>query len=253
MTRSKAFLILQSLLIVLLAGWLSAMVVQIYNAGLVDRASGDALSWIFSREVLERAIAPIAPLFWAVTGMGLAGLLLGVRDMRADAPRRDAICTRDLLARGVAEPDEAIAQERARQKRLLCCGWGGFVACMLQVVVYMADMEHFPGSERLEEMFRSLVRGILPWCLLGMGFLVILGALRERSVIREIELLKARRTGRLVTAVPAKEKTGFVFLIVRVAVLLAAIAMIIAGVQNGGMRDVFIKAVNLCTECVGLG
>ena len=31
------------------------------------------------------------------------------------------------------------------------------------------------------------------------------------------------------------------------------IALIVLGVLNGGLRDVFVKAANLCTECIGLG
>ena len=38
------------------------------------------------------------------------------------------------------------------------------------------------------------------------------------------------------------------------AILIAAAALLIAlGVANGGMRDVFYKAIRICTECVGLG
>ena len=40
---------------------------------------------------------------------------------------------------------------------------------------------------------------------------------------------------------------------VRIIVLAAAAAMIIAGALNGSLRDVLIKAINLCTECIGLG
>lgn len=35
--------------------------------------------------------------------------------------------------------------------------------------------------------------------------------------------------------------------------LLTALALIAIGVSNGGMRDVWVKAVNICTECIGLG
>ena len=41
--------------------------------------------------------------------------------------------------------------------------------------------------------------------------------------------------------------------ILRRALLAAAILMILAGIRNGSMQDVLYKAVRICTECVGLG
>ena len=41
--------------------------------------------------------------------------------------------------------------------------------------------------------------------------------------------------------------------IVRLAILVIAIAFIIIGIVNGSARDVLFKAVTICTECVGLG
>ena len=40
---------------------------------------------------------------------------------------------------------------------------------------------------------------------------------------------------------------------IRVAVLLVAIVSIVLGIANGGMADVLSKAINICTECIGLG
>ena len=40
---------------------------------------------------------------------------------------------------------------------------------------------------------------------------------------------------------------------IRIAVFAAAALLIIAGVANGSVRDVLAKAINICTECVGLG
>lgn len=38
----------------------------------------------------------------------------------------------------------------------------------------------------------------------------------------------------------------------RCAFILSAL-LIVLGIMNGGLRDVFVKAVNICTECIGLG
>ena len=41
--------------------------------------------------------------------------------------------------------------------------------------------------------------------------------------------------------------------ILRLFLFAAALLLIVLGVQNGGIRDVLIKAINICTECIGLG
>lgn len=50
------------------------------------------------------------------------------------------------------------------------------------------------------------------------------------------------------------EKADKIILTVtRSAIGVTAISFIIAGVLNGGAGDVLIKAINICTECIGLG
>ena len=40
---------------------------------------------------------------------------------------------------------------------------------------------------------------------------------------------------------------------IRLALLAAAAALIAAGILNGSLHEMWVKAVNLCAECVGLG
>ena len=40
---------------------------------------------------------------------------------------------------------------------------------------------------------------------------------------------------------------------IRIAFLLIGIGILIYGFASGGTRDVMTKAVNICTECIGLG
>ncbi len=39
----------------------------------------------------------------------------------------------------------------------------------------------------------------------------------------------------------------------RTVILLVAVAFIIAGILNGSIHDVLVKASKICTECIGLG
>ena len=39
----------------------------------------------------------------------------------------------------------------------------------------------------------------------------------------------------------------------RYALLGLALVLTVLGILNGGLRDVLVKAVNICTECIGLG
>lgn len=41
--------------------------------------------------------------------------------------------------------------------------------------------------------------------------------------------------------------------ILRMLLLCAAIVFIMLGAMNGGAYDVLVKAINICTECIGLG
>jgi len=42
-------------------------------------------------------------------------------------------------------------------------------------------------------------------------------------------------------------------LLIRAMLYVLAIVFIVLGVMNGGLRDVLVKAINICTECIGLG
>ncbi len=41
--------------------------------------------------------------------------------------------------------------------------------------------------------------------------------------------------------------------VVRIGLAAAGIALVVLGIFNGGMKDVLLKAINICTQCIGLG
>ena len=41
--------------------------------------------------------------------------------------------------------------------------------------------------------------------------------------------------------------------LVRRVMLVFAIVFVVLGIFNGSMKDVLVKAINICSECIGLG
>ena len=100
-----------------------------------------------------------------------------------------------------------------------------------EVFIYMS------GSYTREKAVKAIV-AVTPLFALWVAAIVWGKRVWPRASRRDIKVLRAEHTahGRL-----------------RVALYALALGLILAGVMNGGMRDVLIKAINICTECIGLG
>ncbi len=96
MTRTKLFLIVQSVLCALVAGLLAAGALSLYLDGAAKQAQGDLFYYMFTREKAGAALLPILPVFAVSLGMTIAGIILGVRDENAGKPVRDEKLLRDL-------------------------------------------------------------------------------------------------------------------------------------------------------------
>ena len=263
MTRNRVYLIIQTVLCVGVAVLLCLSVIRLYGDGVAARESSNALAWIFTPERIAAQFARIALPFFGAVGFMIAGLVLGIKDPSVQVPVNEIERTRDLLAARVHDTTDEIRKERLLQKRFLWIGWILFGLCMIPVLLYVIDPGHFPPDD-LEHMFSSLLLGILPWTALGLGCVLLFSALRGRSMGREVELLKGCRaesdtavaeqeTVEVPSDGPDDRRKRRVVMWVRIIVLAAAAAMIVAGALNGSLRDVLVKAINLCTECVGLG
>lgn len=96
MTRKKIFLIVQATLCALVAGLLAAAALRLYFTGAAKQAAGDLFYSIYTREKAGQALLPVLPVFFLALGMTIAGVILGIRDDRAEAPARDDKWLRSL-------------------------------------------------------------------------------------------------------------------------------------------------------------
>ena len=254
MTSKRTYLLLQTILCILLGAVLIILAVGIYREGLVRKAE-DPMAWIYSLEIVREKFAPVAPLFFVSIGLGLAGIILNVRDDQDGKPVKDAEISRNLIASRVMEPNETMKKEQALQKKLRWGGWAGFAVCLVPIALYMSDGSHFPNGD-LELMIAGVALHVLPWMALAVACLMISTVLQEKSMLRETEAAQARRREEKEAgsqaepkSVHASGKSG----LLQMVLIVAAIAFIVMGIFNGGARDVLYKAAEICTECIGLG
>lgn len=146
-----------------------------------------------------------------------------------------------------ALPEKAQAEEDLRKKIRLGTG-AAVLLCGVAGLMFLLNQEHFTSWD-LEMVMGQMLMHTLPWII--VAFAVVIGAtlLCRRSMEREIQFLKGIPGSK---AVDVAAKPSYLNL-VRIVLYVLAVILIVTGIFNGGMRDVLIKAINICTECVGLG
>lgn len=261
MTRNRIYLTIQALVCALTAALLAAAAIGLYREGVsVQRETGDLFYYIYTREKAAARLSPLLPLIFGALGMTVAGRLLGIQDENAYKLVRDARIFRDLACARVRTPSPAMAKERSRQKKLIAFGWTAFFLCMLPLALYMMNGANF---DRPQETVAGLLRVFIPCTALGAASLTAAFARTQKSMERETKAAKAQAAAEkeagsgaspvraAVRAVP--QNGGRPVLIVRTAFLLLAAVLIVAGILNGGLEDVLIKANAICMECIGIG
>lgn len=138
------------------------------------------------------------------------------------------------------------------------------VISAIVAAVYLFNTSHFPASDITGEVV-AMLRSVFPY--IGVSFVLFIGvtlyehftAKRDLALVKQLivagkgmPVAPAEENVRLKNFVGAITSRRAVW-IIRGLVLALAITFIILGVVNGGMHDVFEKAVKICTECIGLG
>ena len=287
MEKKRVFLYLQAALCILTVIILGASVIGIYREGALCKAAGHPGDWIFTPEKAREVILRVLPVLLCGCVLTVTGLLQGVMDGKEELPPADTETSRDLICGRVKEPAEAMIQERELQKKLRIGGWAGALGCMVPVLLYITDGRNFESTD-LEAVMGALVMHILPWTAAALVILAVCALLGENSMKREMAAagirLKEEKAAEAVgtaagepavdgaacggsgaetaaetpggsgtEAAGGAETDGRKTALLRGVVLTAAVVCILAGIYNGSMRDVLFKAINICTECIGLG
>ncbi len=123
-------------------------------------------------------------------------------------------------------------------------------AAVLALYIAGARQRAEAGSGLIPIFTREAIGRQLIW--VGPIFLVWLGAVLAAAVAGATP----RQTLPSAKELPRLKQNGGespARFILRMALLTAAIILVLYGIRAGGPREVLAKAINICTECIGLG
>ncbi len=148
------------------------------------------------------------------------------------------------------------------------------IACIIISAVYLLDKGNFKSGTNNGMMF-NMFKFVGPFVLAAFACSVVAVTVTKFSIKKELTTVKSMIAGgkgervredmrnpvdvffdklRAKVAFLEDKKVKFIIRTVLLSVLgVIAVTFIILGIFNGGVRDVFIKAVQICTECIGLG
>ena len=125
----------------------------------------------------------------------------------------------------------------------------------LPAVIYSLIFSNFSADYNASVISACLL--VLPCAFISMGICIALVYLESASLKRQSGCVKAalaESNGNFRARTDDKPRSyPKAVTAVRIALAALALALITAGILNGGMADVLSKAVNICTECIGLG
>lgn len=234
---------------------------SIYFTGHSPEYSGE---YVYTAENVGKALSLVAPYFWLWVAMAVAVYVISqIFPTKVKLLKPDVRYTLKRMKKKLGDKTEYDGNEKyafIKKEELTInilwslCG----IFCLIgtiMAIVYLANPAYFPKTNVNREMFNMVVN-IFPYAIAAFVFACGITFYQGISSKRQISAVKELTSGR-----KSQKKHSWTMILsdkrvvwgIRGAILAIAVAFIICGTFNEGMRDVLIKAVNICTECIGLG
>lgn len=125
------------------------------------------------------------------------------------------------------------------------------VVCSAIFLFYALNSANFHQSEINSSMINAM-KLLVPCSLVSFAYALFVALHNEKSIQKEMELVKKLPALEISieNEIVSEEKSVSPY---RNAILVISIILIVYGFLNGGTVDVLAKAINICTECIGLG
>ena len=217
----------------------------------------------FTADNIAAQFSKIAVVVWITVAMVAIGAILTLILPEEKAKLRATVDKKAILARleRIIDPAalpcdvaEKINKEKTLRRVLLISAIVLIVAASITAAIFAFNFNNFTADHDAS-VLRACVL-ILPLAFLGLGIATAYVLLEAASIDRQLTLVKsamATAGGKTADTECKKEASPRLATGIRIAVAVVAIVFIVLGIFNGGIADVLAKAINICTECIGLG
>lgn len=204
----------------------------------------------FSAEAVSTAFSAIAVPIYIFLALIIGGFILDglfpAEPKKPLPPKQHEAMAKKFYKNAPPE----LLHNKLRSKRLLINQltliW--LIVGSLLFLLYALNGKNFA----LETINSAMIKGTV-WLIVCMALpfchAIFAAYYSKRSYAKEISLLK--ESGITPNHSPAAVSQRLYW--IRWAILTLSIVMVVVGFVNNGTEDVLTKAVNICTECVGLG
>ena len=219
----------------------------------------------FTTDSISAAFAkidlPVYVCIGAVVIGGIAWLILpqDEKKPRAILDKRAAIARTEgkfELEKCSDEVIEKIGSAKKKERLLKIGTFALIIAFSIPAVIVALTNSRY--TDDYNQSVRSICLLMLPWLALMLGAGVAYAYLEAwildvRLKAAKNALAEAKASGNIKEYVKKDcgcRKKAF---ITRIIVIVITVGLLVLGITGGGMADVLSKAVNICTECIGLG
>lgn len=238
------------LLVLALLAWQCIDIYRVGNAPENLDANGVHIQSVYRMDDVTDRLSRMA---WALCGGVAVIAVSAVLHSASDRKKADGVPLSvenrlRLMKKRVAElPAAAQAEEHKRRKLTAVCA-AAVTAMSIPALLYLLNRANFTDTD-LETVMGQMVLHVAPWVILAFAALILVSCLCRNSMERELSALKDAPKAKP----NASEIRKFPVNPIRIALYALAALFIVLGVMNGGWYDVLVKAINICTECIGLG
>lgn len=215
----------------------------------------------YSRESVAAAFSQIAfPVYLCLVLM-IGGFILALiipDEIKKVKPGRQTVLIlqrlheKTDLSQCDASIRNAIAMQQKRRRRGRLITTAALALGSVVFLIHALNLGHFT-TEDINGSVVGAVSLLLPCMAVPFACAVFTVYDSKASMEKEIALLKDAHAPVQVPAAPVSAQRRSPVPAIRCCLLILGAVMLLYGCFTGGTADVLTKAINICTECVGLG